>query len=288
MLSHEFMQLAREHRRKWDRSCELFVAELVARDELFDLPAWRQIAEDFSVGGSFDPVIERYRQVRDRIRGDAVAYETYLRKNQTFDMGNLWRTWELGRAGDPPMLAHRFFGSMRCYAMSAYADEIGDWFDYEQLAGRFHRVGCLISHNHPNYWDEDFVGELPHQLQTEWVRDWAQRGVIDALEVWSPPFASKRVPHYWERVCSELELIPMAGTDCHSGREQEYGGEVANHPEIPIALYAKLAAPAISAARSERDPWKALRAWRAVLDIDYAQEDALNECIAIANSLATA
>jgi hypothetical protein len=263
----------------------LFVAEFAERDDLFDTPAWRQIADDFSVGGSFAPVVERYQLVRDRIRNDADAYQTYLRNNQTFDMGHLWRDWGQGLAGDPPMLSHRFFGSMRCYALSAYRDELGDWFDYDALAGRFRNVGCFISHNHPNYWDEDFVGEVRHELQTEWIRDWAQRGIIDALEVWSPPFASKRVPHYWEGVCRELGLVPMAGTDCHSGREQEFGGDVANHPEIPPAIYAKLAAPAIVAAKQVREAWPALAAWRKVLEIDYAQDEALAECASIARSL---
>ena len=281
-LSDEFVALCMEHRKKWERACELFVAEFASRDDLFDTPAWRQIAEDFSVGGSFAPVIERYRLVRDRINRDADAYRTYLRNNQTFDMGNLWRDWGQGRAGDPPMLSHRFFGSMRCYAMSAYREELGDWFDYDQLASRFRKVGCFISHNHPNYWDEDFVGELRHELQTEWIRDWAERGIIDALEVWSPPFASKRVPHYWEGICRELGLVPMAGTDCHSGREQEYGGPVANHPEIPPAIYAKLAAPAVIEAKRMRDAWPALAAWREVLEIDYAQDEALAECTSIA------
>jgi predicted metal-dependent phosphoesterase TrpH len=285
-LSPEFTRLAAEHRRRWERASELFVAELASRDDLFELPAWRQIAEDFSVGGSFTPVVERYQLVRERIRGDATAYETYVRNNQTFDMGNLWRKWELGRPGDPPMLAHRFFGSMRCYAMGAYRDELGDWFDYDALALQFRAAGCFISHNHPNYWDEDFVGELPHELQTEWIRDWARRGIIDALEVWSPPFASKRVPHYWEKVCRELRLVPMAGTDCHSGKEQEYGGPVENHPEIPPMIYAKLAAPDVATARLERESWPTLSAWRKVLEVDYAQDEALTEVVAITRAVA--
>jgi hypothetical protein len=263
----------------------LFVEEFIERDDLFDSTAWRQIAEDFSVGGSFEPVVERYGMVRERIRRDSQSLAVYLRNNQTFDMGNLWKAWELGRPGDPPMLCHRVFGSMRCYAMNAYPDELGDWFDYDRLAGDFRDVGCFISHNHPNYWDEDFVGELRHELQTEWIRDWAQRGVIDALEVWSPPFASQRVPHYWERVCRELDLVPMAGTDCHSGREQEFGGKVENHPEIPPAIYAKLAAPAIAAAKGAKDPWAALAAWRRVLEIDYAQDGALTACVRLVDTL---
>jgi hypothetical protein len=284
-LSDEFVSLALAHRGKWKRACEKFVDEFVSRDNLFESPAWVQIAEDFAVGGSFAPVVERYQLVRDRIRVDADARAIYLRNNQTFDMGNLWKDWGLGRPGDPPMLSHRFFGSMRCYAMNAYPDELGDWFDYDQLAGRFHRVGCFVSHNHPNYWDEDFVGELPHELQTEWIRDWASRGVIDALEVWSPPFASQRVPHYWERVCRELDLVPMAGTDCHSGREQEFGGAVANHPEIPPQIYAKLAAPAIAKASGEHDARSALAAWRNVLEIDYAQAEALDACVTLVATL---
>jgi hypothetical protein len=268
-LSEEFVALALEHRAKWERACELFVEEFVARDDMFELPDWRQIAEDFAVGGSFEPVIERYGLVRDQIRRDP-----------TFDMGNLWKQWELGRPGDPPMLCHRFFGSMRCYAMNAYPEELGDWFEYDRLAGRFREVGCFISHNHPNYWDEDFIGELRHELQTEWIRDWAQRGVIDAIEVWSPPFASKRV-------CRELNLVPMAGTDCHSGREQEYGGQVDNHPEIPPQIYAKLATAAIQKAQSTRDTWPALAAWRQVLAIDYANDEALRSCESIARSLVT-
>ena len=286
-LSEEFVALCLEHRRKWCRACELFVAEFASRPDLFESAAWRQIADDFSVGGSFAPVLERYQHVRDRINRDPRAYQTYLINNQTFDMGNLWRDWELGRPGDPPMLSHRFFGSMRCYAMNAYRDELGDWFEYDSLARQFHEVGCFISHNHPNYWDEDFVGELTHELQTEWIRDWAARGIIDALEVWSPPFASKRVPHYWEGLCRELGLVPMAGTDCHSGREQEFGGEVANHPEIPPVIYAKLTAPAIAKARKESEPWSALAAWRAVLEIDYAQNEALAESTSISQSLAS-
>jgi hypothetical protein len=285
-LSAEFVALCLEHRAKWERACELFVAELASRNDLFDTPAWRQIAHDFSVGGSFAPVVERYQLVRDRISRDPDAYQIYLQSNQTFDMGKLWRDWGQGRAGDPPMLSHRFFGSMRCYAMSAYRDELGDWFDYDRLATRFRKVGCFISHNHPNYWDEDFVGELRHELQTEWIRDWAERGIIDALEVWSPPFASKRVPDYWEGVCQELGLVPMAGTDCHSGREQEFGGQVANHPEIPPEIYAKLAVPAVAEAKREGDSWPALAAWRNVLEIDYAQDEALVECASIARSLA--
>jgi predicted metal-dependent phosphoesterase TrpH len=287
IYSEEFVALCLEHRQKWARACELFVAEFAQRQDMFADPLWRQIAEDHTVGGSFAPVIERYEIARERIVGDPKVYEVYLRNNQTFDMGSLWRTWELGRPGDPPMLSHRFFGSMRCYAMNAYRDELGNWFDYDLLAERFHRVGCFVSHNHPNYWDEDFIGELRHETQTDWIRDWAGRGVIDALEVWSPPFASKRVPDYWEGVCRELNLVPMAGTDCHSGREQEYGGKVENHPEIPPQIYAKLTAASIDRAKSEREPWLALTAWRKVLEIDYAQAEALDECISIARSLAS-
>ena len=135
----------------------------------------------------------------------------------------------------------------------------------------------MISHNHPNYWDEDFIGELHHSVQTEWVQDWAQRKIIDALEVWSPPFASKRVPHYWEKVSRECELIPMAGTDCHNGREQELGGQVENHPEIPPMIYHKLSEPAVAQARSQPDGWPRIDAWWRVLEIDYAQTEALCE-----------
>jgi hypothetical protein len=286
-LSPEFARVCGEHRRRWNRACELFVDELVARDELFSDPLWRSIAEDHALGGDFSVVIERYRQVRDRIAADAAAREVYLRRNQTFDMGSLWRDWGLAVAGDPPMLNHRFFGSMRCYAMNAYRAELGDWFDYDRLAGDFRKCGCLISHNHPNYWDEDFIGELSHQLQTEWIRDWAARGVIDALEVWSPPFASRRVPHYWREVCEELRLIPMCGTDCHSGREQEYGGAVEDHPEIPPQIYEKLAAP--SAARAKLSPpgWQRFAAWREVLDADYAHEEALRQCAEFARTHAS-
>jgi len=285
-LSPQFTELAFEHRRRWEHACELFVDEFAGRDDLFESPAWLQIAEDFSVGGSFAPVIERYMCVRERIRNDSQARAIYLRNNQTFDMGSLWKSWGLGRASDPPMLSHRFFGSMRCYAMNAYPQELGNWFDYDELAGRFRGVGCFISHNHPNYWDEDFVGELPHELETEWIRDWAGRGVIDALEVWSPPFASQRVPQYWERVCRELNLVPMAGTDCHSGREEEFGGKVNNHPEIPPQIHAKLAAPALAKARNQSAPWTALEAWRRVLEIDYANDDALAGCVNVVESLA--
>lgn len=284
--SGQFVSLCREHRSKWDRACELFVAELAERGDMFDAPLWRAIADDFAAGGPFAPVIERYQIVRDRIRSDPDACDFYLRGNQSFDMGSLWHSWHLGRDGDPPMLSHRFFGSMRCYAMNAYREELGDWFMYEDLAKRFRNVGCFISHNHPNYWDEDFVGELPHQLQTEWIQDWARRGVLDALEVWSPPFASQRVPDFWHNVCNELGLVPMAGTDCHSGREEEAGGRVDNHPEIPPRIYAKLTAPAIERAKSEHDSWRALMAWREVMDIDYANEEALTQCSAIARSLA--
>ena len=209
----------------------------------------------------------------------------FLTNNQTFDMGNLWQAWGLAQKGDPPMLSHRFFASMRCYALNVYRDEIGDWFDYELLANRFRQVGCFISHNHPNYWDEDFVGELPHQLQTEWIQDWARRGVIDALEVWSPPFASKRVPHYWEKVCSDLNLVPMSGTDCHSGREQEFGGQVENHPEIPPQIYAKLSAGTVAKAEQETEPWSALAAWQEVLEIDYAHHQALAACQSILDAM---
>lgn len=284
--SKEFVSLCLEHRSKWSRACELFVAELANRADMFDAPLWRQISEDFSVGGSFAPVVERYQIVRERINADPHAYDVYLKGNQTFDMGSLWRAWDLGRDGDPPMLSHRFFGSMRCYAMNAYGEELADWFTYETLAKRFRNAGCFVSHNHPNYWDEDFVGELRHELQTEWIRDWARRGVLDALEVWSPPFASQRVPDYWHGVCTELDLVPMAGTDCHSGREEEFGGKVDDHPEIPPRIYAKLAAPAIDRAKQEREPWRALAAWREVLEVDYANEEALAQCCSIARSLA--
>ncbi|MCA9236368.1 MAG: hypothetical protein KDA44_12920, partial [Planctomycetales bacterium] len=285
-LSDEFVALCGEHRSQWNRACELFVAELATRNDFFEEPLWRAIAADHALGGDFAEVLERYRQMRERIIADANTCETYLRRNQTFDMGSLWRDWGLGRDGDPPMLNHRFFGSMRCYAMNAYRDELGDWFGYEALAGRFHEVGCFVSHNHPNYWDEDFIGELPHELQTEWIRDWAARGVIDGLEVWSPPFASQRVPHYWQRVCGELQLVPLAGTDCHSGREEEFGGNVDDHPEIPPQIYHKLAAPAIDRARAAQAGWAELESWRNVLEIDYAQVEALTRCVAAATALA--
>ncbi len=286
-FSAEFESLCREHREKWNRVSERFVEDLAQRADFFQDPLWLQIAEDFSVGGSFDPVIERFQAIRERIVGFSTDYEKYLRGNQTFDMGNLWHEWSLGREGDPPMLCHRVFGSMRCYAMNAYRNEVGDWFDYDSLASRFGQVGCFVSHNHPNYWDEDFVGELRHELQTEWITDWAARGVIDALEVWSPPFASQRVPDYWEKVCRELELVPMAGTDCHSGREQELGGVVENHPEIPPRIYAKLAAPAVAVAKEVVDPWQSYSAWRKVLEIDYAQQEALHQCTSLVSRLAS-
>lgn len=286
--SGQFVSLCLEHRSKWNRACELFVAEFAERTDMFNAPLWQLIAKDFTVGGSFAPVVERYQIVHDRITANPEAYQAYLRGNQTFDMGSLWRMWDLGRDGDPPMLSHRFFASMRCYAMNAYREELGDWFTYETLANRFRKLDCFVSHNHPNYWDEDFVGELSHQLQTEWIQDWAQQGILDALEVWSPPFASKRVPNYWQGVCSELGLVPMAGTDCHSGREEEFGGNVENHPEISPLIYAKLAAPAIDRAKAEREPWHALAGWREVLEVDYANEEALTHCSSIARSLAHA
>ena len=99
--------------------------------------------------------------------------------------------------------------------------------------------------------------------------------MIDALEVWSPPFASGRVPHYWEKVASECQLIPMAGTDLHGGREQEFGGSVENHPEIPPMLYEKLSAPAVARAEAAGDTWSAISAWREALDVDYAHPRAL-------------
>ena len=264
----------------------MFVEELAQRDDLFSDPLWKQIAEDYSIGGPLDPVLERYQQVRDRITADSIAYQDYLKSNQTFDMGHLWHSWGLAREGDPPMLGHRFFASMRSYSLNVYREALGDWFDYESLAQRFRQVGCFISHNHPNYWDEDFVGEIPHALQTEWIQCWARHGVIDALEVWSPPFASKRVPHYWEKICHDLGLVPMAGTDCHSGREQDFGGQVENHPEIPPQIYAKLAAPAVAIAQRTTEPWAALAAWRDVLEIDYAHTQALAECQKILETFA--
>lgn len=284
-LSDEFTALCAEHRRHWNRACELFIADLATRIDFFDEPLWQAIAADHALGGDFADVIERYDQMHTRIAANSDDREIYLRRNQTFDMGSLWRDWELGRPGDPPMLNHRFFGSMRCYAMNAYPDELGDWFDYESLANRFRGVGCFISHNHPNYWDEDFIGELSHELQAQWIGEWARGGVIDGLEVWSPPFASRRVPEYWHAVCRNLGLVPLAGTDCHSGREEEFGGRVDNHPEIPPQIYAKLAAPATERARRPGSGWEALAAWRDVLEIDYAQAEALNACVTISQSL---
>lgn len=286
-FSAEFDSLCREHRENWNRASERFVEDLAQRPDFFQDALWLQIAQDFSVGGSFDPVVGRYQVVRERIIGSSADYQDYLLGNQTFDMGSFWQKWGLGREGDPPMLSHRFFGSMRCFAMNAYREEFGNWFDYDSLATRFRQVGCFISHNHPNYWDEDFVGELSHVLQTDWISDWAARGIVDALEVWSPPFASQRVPDYWEDVCRTLNLVPMAGTDCHSGREQELGGVVENHPEIPPLIFAKLAAPTIAAAREKTEVWDAYSAWRRVLDIDYAQPEALDQCNKLVRHLAS-
>jgi len=285
-FSPEFESLCHEHRENWNRLSVRFVEDLAQRSDFFEDPPWLQIADDFSVGGSFDPVVERFQAIRERICNSSSDYQHYLKGNQTFDMGNFWHEWGLGREGDPPMLCHRVFASMRCYAMNAYRDEVGNWFDYDALATRFRQIGCFVSHNHPNYWDEDFVGELRHELQTEWITDWAARGVIDALEVWSPPFASQRVPDYWEKVCRELNLVPMSGTDCHSGREQDLGGAVENRPEIPPLIYAKLTAPAIAQASEITDPWEAYSAWRNVLEIDYAQTDALHHCSSLAYSFA--
>ena len=276
-LSDQFVALCREHRQRWDRACERFVEELAGRDDLFDDPLWQQVIADHSVGGPFKPVFAKFQLVRQQIASDAVAYDAYLRGEQTFDMGNLYADWGLATVGDPPQLAHRFYGSMRCYAMNKYRDELGDWFEYEPLARRFKDVGCLISHNHPNYWDDDFIGELPHPLQEQWIRQWAAQGVIEALEVWSPPFRSERVPHYWQKVCEECNLIPMAGTDCHSGGEQELGGTVGDHPEIPPRLYSNLTASAIVEAEKQTEPWPKLAAWRRVLEIDYANDAALNQ-----------
>ena len=123
-LNHEFLSLCHGHRKKWNRACELFVDELARRDDLFSDPAWLQIGKNFSVGGALEPVLERYQQVRDRITNDSQAYDTFLANNQTFDMGNLWQAWGLGCEGDPPMLNHRFFASMRCYALNVYREEL--------------------------------------------------------------------------------------------------------------------------------------------------------------------
>lgn len=280
-LTESFTRLCREHREYWSRACELFVRDLVERDDFFQQPLWTEIANDYAVGsagGSFEKIVQLYDQVRQRISADFRVYAAYLHNNQTFDMGQMWHAWKLGSPGDPPMLAHRFFAAMRSYAMNAYRRELGDWFDYPTLMSRFHDVGCFISHNHPNYWDDDFIGELPFQLQTEWVTGWAKSGTIDALEVWSPPFASKRVPHYWENVCHELGVVPMAGTDCHSGKEEAAGGRVENHPEIPPQIYAILTRQAVAEARRRPESWQAMSAWREVLAIDYANEAALRWC----------
>jgi hypothetical protein len=277
-LSPEFVELCGEHRQHWDRAAELFIEDIAKSGQLFQTELWGRIAGHFEVGGDFARVMVVHEEIRNRVASSKESFESYLRGNQTFDMGNTWHAWKLATPGDPPMLAHRVFASMRCYAMNAYRDALGDWFDYEPLMNRFHGVGCFISHNHPNYWDEDFIGELRHEEQTRWVEDWARRGVIDALEVWSPPFASKRVPHYWERVCKSLDLTPMAGTDCHSGREQEFGGKVEDHPEIPPQIYAKLTKRAAQEAAQASEPWAALAAWRNVLAIDYAHPEALERC----------
>ena len=147
------------------------------------------------------------------------------------------------------------------------------------LATRFGQVGCFVSHNHPNYWDEDFVGELRHELQTEWISDWAERGIIDALEVWSPPFASQRVPDYWEKVLSRARTRADGGHGLSQRpRARVWGAVVENHPEIPPLIYAKLARQQLSAAREATDPWQAYSAWREVLEIDYAQQEALHQC----------
>lgn len=280
-LSNQFIELCLEHRNKWDLACELFVKDFVDRNDFFSHSLWQKIGHDHELGGPFTTVIKRYHRVHSLIKSDPNKCDEYLANNKTFDMGNLWSNWRLGEEGDPPQLNHRVFGSMRCYAMNAY-DEIEDWFDYDKLTRRFKEIGCVISHNHPNYWDEDFIGELHHKLQTEWIRDWAQRKMIDALEVWSPPFASKRVPDYWEKVCRECELIPMSGTDCHNGKEQELGGQVDNHPEIPPMIYHKLSKTEVELARCKSDGWPRIAAWWRVLGIDYAQAEALRE---IASSL---
>lgn len=287
-LSPEFVALCQEHRRHWDRAAELFIRDIAASGQLFETELWQRIAKHFEIGGDFSRVMVVHDEIRQRVSSSEESFASYLRGNQTFDMGNTWHAWKLATPGDPPMLAHRVFASMRCYAMNGYREELGDWFDYESLMKRFRDVGCFVSHNHPNYWDEDFIGEIRHEEQTHWVEDWARRGVIDALEVWSPPFASKRVPHYWERVCKSLNLTPMAGTDCHSGREQEFGGAVEDHPEIPPQIYAKLSRPAVERATKQSDSHAALTAWRDVLAIDYAHPEALRHCCSIADAAARA
>lgn len=284
-LSDAFVDLCREHRQMWDRACELFLADLIACDDFFDNPLWQKIRQDYQVGGEFEPVIEKYNIIRNRISQSDKDYQDYLRGEQTFDLGEHYADWGLAANDTLPMSPHRFYASMRSYAANAYPDELGDWFHYEPLARRFKAAGCLISHNHPNYWDDDFIGELPYALQEKWIRDWAARSVIDALEVWSPPFASKRVPHYWEQVAKECNLIPMAGTDCHDGLEQQRGGQLENHPEIPPLIYAKLTEQAVAMAHVEKKPWLAYERWREVLDIDYAHAEALDRISTIIHEL---
>jgi hypothetical protein len=274
-LTDAFVDLCQMHRQKWNQACELFLIDLVAHDNFFDNPLWQQVRQDYQIGGDFEPVIKKFDIIRKRIAQNDQDYQEYLSGEQTFDMGDLYHNWGLEADDTLPMTPHRFYASMRSYAMNAYPDELGDWFHYESLARRYQEVGCLISHNHPNYWDQDFIGELPYALQEQWIRDWAASGIIDALEVWSPPFASKRVPHHWEAFAKECKLIPMAGTDCHDGQEEQRGGLVENHPEIPPLLYAKLTEQAVSQACKESDPWLSLEAWRKVLEIDYAHSQAL-------------
>ena len=139
-FSPEFESLCREHREKWNRVSERFVEELAQRADFFQEPLWLQIAQDFSVGGSFDPVIERFQAIRERIIGNSADYQAYLEGNQTFDMGNFWYEWGLGRDGDPPMLCHRVFGSMRCYAMNAYRDAA-----YNGMDSHDRPVACVSS-----------------------------------------------------------------------------------------------------------------------------------------------
>ena len=66
-LSDEFVALCGEHRSQWNRACELFVAELATRNDFFEEPLWRAIAADHALGGDFAEVLERYRQMRERI-----------------------------------------------------------------------------------------------------------------------------------------------------------------------------------------------------------------------------
>ena len=93
----------------------------------------------------------------------------------------------------------------------------------------------------------------------------------------------------FERPVYELEQKISELKQFSSDQKQDLSDEIKKlnqkSEKILKEIYAKLTAPSAAQARELSEHWPALSAWREVLDIDYADDEALCQCQQLAAGL---